>query len=111
MNFINNPFDTLKEIMEEHYPDAKCDIYIGQSLTDGKETFGCTLFPEADATWTIPSVEIHYSLSLAEAVETLAHELAHVVAGQEADHGEEWEAVFNHIHEEFQRKLDEQFAD
>jgi hypothetical protein len=109
MKFINNPFNTLLEIMEENYPNAECDIYIGESMTDGIETFGCTLFPEEIGyNWTV--VEIHHSLSLTDAVEILAHELAHVVAGVDAEHNEEWESVFDHIHKEFQRKLDEQFS-
>lgn len=111
MKFINNPFDTLMEIMKEHYPNAKCDIYIGQSMTDGKENLGCTLFPEEHLSGDVPVVEIHFSLSLENATEILAHELAHVIVGYEGDHGEEWERVFSHIHEEFQRKLDEQFSE
>lgn len=109
MNFINNPFGTLMEIMKENYPDAECDIYIGESMTDGKETFGCTLFPE-ETGYNGTVVEIHHSLSLTDAVEILAHELAHVVAGVDAEHGEEWEKVFDHIHTEFQKKVDEQFS-
>lgn len=109
MKFINNPFDTLSEIMKENYPDVNCDIYIGESMTDGKETFGCTLFPEETLN-TMTVIEIHYSLSLKDATEILAHELAHVIAGPDAEHGEEWERVFSHIHTEFQKKLDEQFT-
>lgn len=111
MRFINNPFDTLMEIMKENYPNAECEIYIGQSMTDGKGTFGCTLFPEeTGSTLETPVVEIHYSLSLENAMEVLAHELAHVVAGVDAEHDKEWEEVFDHIHKEFQKKLDEQFS-
>lgn len=110
MNFINNPFDILKEIMYEVYPFVtyNVDIYIGQEMTDGKETFGCTLFPENEEDRT--AIEVHYSLSLNDAVEVLAHELAHVIAGKEAEHNEDWEAVFEGIHVLFQRKLDERFT-
>lgn len=109
MKFINNPFNTLSQIIEENYPMAKCEIYIGDSMTDGVDVFGCTLFPEETMNAT-PIIEIHYSLSIKDATEILAHELAHVIAGQHAKHNEEWERVFSHIHTEFQKKLDEQFT-
>lgn len=104
LKIINNPFETIIGIMKEHYPDAECDIYFGESMTDGKETFGCTLFPEETGYHTIV-VEVHPSLSLTDATEILAHELAHVAAGVDAEHNEEWEKVFSHIHEEFRKKL------
>lgn len=107
MNFINDPFDIVTEIISENYPFTECDIYIGQSMTDGKETFGCTLFPEDKS--QKPLVEIHYSLSMPDAVEVLVHELAHVIAGEEAEHNEVWEMAFSILHEKFQAKVEERF--
>lgn len=49
VNFINNPFDLLLEIMAENHPEIECDVYVSQQMTDGKETFGCTVFPEDEA--------------------------------------------------------------
>lgn len=103
MKIINDPFRMLLEVMEENYPDAKCDIHFGDILTDGVETFGCTVFPEEKGEEPI-IVEVHPSLSLQDATEILAHELAHVVAGEEADHGKEWKEVFDNIHKKFQEK-------
>jgi hypothetical protein len=108
MKFINNPFDILTEIIQENYPDVDCDIYIGEQLTDGKETFGCTLFPEEEGERI--AIEVHYTMSLNDTVEIIAHELAHVIAGIEAEHGEEWERVFDDIHVKYQQKLDERFT-
>lgn len=108
LNFINNPFEIVTEIIEELYPGIECDIYIGNQLTDGKETFGCTLFP--DDKNEIPVIEVHYSLNLENATEVLVHELAHVIAGEKADHNDEWEKVFKHLHTKFQQKVEERFA-
>lgn len=108
MNFINNPFEILTEIIKENYPQVDCDIYIGQQMTDGKETFGCTLFPDDDTERIV--IEIHYSLSLENATEILAHELAHVIAGKEAGHEYKWEKTFDDINLLFQEKLKERFS-
>lgn len=108
MNFINNPFEILEEIIREDYPQVDCDIIIGQQLTDGIESFGCTFFPEDKSERIV--IEIHSSLSLKDATKILAHELAHVIAGEEADHGEEWEEAFADIHTRFQEKLDKRFG-
>lgn len=108
MKIINNPFDILSEIMDEYYPDVDCEVLFGKQMTDGKEHFGCTLFPDDGST---PIVEIYPSLSVSDATEVLAHELAHVIAGEEAEHGEEWDKVFHTIHRLFEEKLSTRLED
>ncbi len=103
MNFINDPFRILKEIIADDYPEVECEVYIGEQFVDGKETFGCTIFPEEEGEKI--TVEIHYSLSIENATEVLAHELAHVIAGQEAEHNEEWEKAFTDLNNKFTDKL------
>ena len=52
-------------------------------------------------------------ISVNNAVEILAHELAHVVAGFEEgkdDHGPEWEAAFESIKQEYGRIGDALFG-
>ncbi|MBL3731567.1 hypothetical protein JIN86_18420 [Lysinibacillus sp. HST-98] len=107
MRFINNPIEILFEIVKERYPDTDCDIIIGMQMTDGKETLGCTLFPDDPNERVV--IEIHPTLSLENATEILAHELAHVIAGKEADHNEHWNAIFAELHVVFQEKLINRF--
>lgn len=107
LRFINNPIEILFEIVNEKYPGTDCDIIIGMQMTDGKETLGCTLFPDDPNERVV--IEINPTLSLENATEILAHELAHVIAGKEADHNEQWDAVFADLHERFQVKMIERF--
>lgn len=103
MHFVNNLFEILLEVVKEEYDDVYCYILIGDELTDGENTFGCTVFPEEFGDW--PHIEIHPSLSVPDATEVLAHELAHVIAGKEADHNDKWESVFENINKLFNNEL------
>lgn len=111
MEFWNNPFDLLIEVMKEEYPDAKADIYFGQTAVDGKDTFGVTIFPHKENDLQRPAIEIYYDLPLPGSVEILAHELAHVVAGIEEGHGPKWEEIFENIFVKFDAKSKERFSE
>ena len=99
MKFINNPFDILLQIMNEHFPDSKCDIVFASQETDGKETFGCTIFPKDKN--ELPVIEINESLGVWDATEILAHELAHLIAGEDAEHDNQWASADCFLHEQF----------
>ncbi len=49
-------------------------------------------------------------LRVADAVEILAHELAHVAVGSDEEHGKAWEEAFDAIHNEFDRIGNEMFG-
>ena len=49
------------------------------------------------------AVFVKPSLEVADAVEVLAHELAHVAVGVEHDHDEVWQEAFDKIFEEYNR--------
>ena len=99
IEFINDPFERLINIVNEDY-DIDCLVCIGEEMTDGQNTWGCTLFPDDGS---IPIIEIHHSLSLSDAIEVMAHEFAHIIAGSDAEHDDEWEKVFSEIHEKFNK--------
>ena len=83
------------------YPEksAECEwVPELEPSEDGHEVFGVTTFSD-DSVF----VEISAKLPVVDAVEILAHELAHVAAGSDADHGPEWEAAFDAIFDEYNR--------
>lgn len=112
MNIINNPIDMLLEVMDEHYPQVKADIYFGEQETDGIDRLGVTIFPDDGGR---PVIEVNPHIPLAHVAEIIAHELAHVIAGIEAGHGEKWEAEFENISTlffgEFQKRAEANVPD
>ena len=112
MIIMNNPIDMLQEVMDKHYPDLKVDIYFGEQETDGIHRLGVTIFPDDGSR---PVIEVNPDIPLAHIAEIIAHELAHVIVGIEAGHGEVWEAEFENIStlffEEFQKRAEAHVPD
>lgn len=94
MIFVNSPFKILDEAFRGLYPDKKYKACIEPSIKDdeGNRVFGFTQFSKGET----PVIAISAELSITDATEIFAHELAHVAAGEGAGHGERWD-------EEFQR--------
>lgn len=108
--FANDPFAIVYKAFQNLYPDKKCVIYWEpREIKDeeGNGYVGMTHFAnDGDIT-----VEISVNMFIGDAVETLAHELAHVAVGASEEHGEEWEKAFDAIHEEFDRIGIEMFGE
>ena len=84
------------------YPDKDCEIYWEPQIRDeedGKPVYGLTDFADDGSV----AVFVKPSLEVANAVEILAHELAHVAVGVEHDHDEVWQEAFDKIFEEYNR--------
>lgn len=94
--FVNDPFMMVYETFRKLYPDKDCRCFWTDNLEDA---YGATLFP--DNSQMLPEVYISADLPVKHAVEILAHELAHVAVGADADHGEAWESAFGVIHREY----------
>ena len=56
-------------------------------------------------------IDIDPTLRVVDAVEVLAHELAHVAAGAKEDHGEKWTAAYDAIKAEYDRITEGMFPD
>lgn len=107
--FDNDPFALVWRAFKTLWPDSECSIEWNGSISDenGEPVCGVTaFFPDS-----IPEVSINPSLEVWDAVEILAHELAHVAAGIDNGHGEEWEAAFDKIQDEYQRIITEEHPD
>lgn len=99
MYFQNDPFAVVFQVFSRLYPEAECDVVWVEQLRDeeGGVVYGMTTFPADEM--VRPLVEISGELTMQDAVEILAHELAHVAAGINQGHGKAWEKAFRKIHE------------
>ena len=101
--FNNDPFYIVYTATKNLYPkeiEKVSGIYWYPNLEDeGNKVYGITDFLNDNKV----VIYIDPQLSVENAVEILAHELAHVVAGVENEHNKKWEEVFENIHKEYEK--------
>lgn len=109
MIFINSPFTILDEAFRGLYPDKKYKACIEPSMKDdeGNRVFRFTQFSKGET----PVIAISAELSIMDATEIFAHELAHVAAGEGVGHGERWDEEFQKIFDEYNRIGRERFGE
>lgn len=73
---------------------------------NGETVYGLCEFDEDTGAITI---YIDSDLSIVNAIEIFAHELAHAAVGVDHDHDEAWETAFNALFAEYNRIGDELF--
>lgn len=98
--FENDPFSIVWKAFKKLYPDKNCKCFLVPEIeSDENEAFGCTEF------WEDGNIVVFVkaTLSICDAAEILAHELAHVAVGENEGHGEAWEKAFDDIHKEYER--------
>lgn len=108
--FVNDMFSMVYAAFQKLFPENDVRIWWNANIPkaeDGTERVGLTSWNE-DGTI---DVDISAKLTVADAVEILAHELAHVAAGEDEGHGEKWEQAFDAIHAEFLRIGDDIYPD
>lgn len=106
--FQNDMFAMVWGVFKKLYPDKECEIYWEPQIRDeedGKPVYGLTDFADDGSV----AVFVKPSLEVADAVEVLAHELAHVAVGIEHDHDEVWQEAFDKIFEEYNRIGNQKF--
>lgn len=100
------PLLLLVDVFNDLCPQHDCQIVwvegLVQSQADGP--WGETCFPEDGS---MPIISIDIDLPMRHATEILAHEMAHVAAGFDADHGPAWEAAFDALHAEYNLRMSE----
>ena len=106
-----DPARILVQVVESNFDiNVKIEYVSGMNnLCDKilfRKKYGMTFFPDNGSD---PIIQLDCNLSVKDAVEVLAHELAHVIAGIDKNHGKEWEDIFSEIHElyttEFNREI------
>lgn len=108
--FQNDMFAMVWGAFKKLYPDKDCEVYWEPQIRDeegGKPVYGLTDFADDGSV----AVFVKPSLAVADAVEILAHELAHVAVGVEHDHDEVWQEAFDKIYEEYNRIGSQMFPD
>lgn len=92
MKIVNNPIDLLLSGFEKEYPEAakKINRIAFGEVDNG---FAMTTFDDDGRAEIIlsPTIKDGAEITFLIATELLAHELAHIIAGADAEHGEEWE--------------------
>ena len=109
MKFSNDPFAIVFEAFAALYPGLTFTCEWAEELHDeeGVETYGQTFFPDDGG---MPEIAISAELTVKDAVEVLAHELDHVAAGADAEHGPAWEEAFDAIYIKYVSILEEMDA-
>ena len=101
--FENDTFAIVWQAFKNLYPDKECKCFWEPQIRDNEnevECYGLTDFDEETGEVT---VFVKPSLTVIDATEILANELAHVAVGLEHDHDEEWEKAFDDIFNEYNR--------
>lgn len=99
---LHDPFRTVIDSAAALWPEMRCRIAWVPRADIGKRAHGQTLFPDDGGD---PEILVGMHLKLEAAVDVLAHELAHVAAGPDAEHGPAWNAALSAIHGEYCRRV------
>ena len=100
--FVNDMFAFVYLAFKNLYPNKDCEIqWVTEDLL-GEGHYGCTTFGEDGKIL----VDISASIPVVDAVEVLAHELAHVAVGIEKDHTDEFERAFDAIFVEYNKLIE-----
>jgi len=98
---FDNPFTNLINVVEKHYPKkCSCEIHFtSNSDKEKQEALGETFFPDDGG---LPIIQIDALKTIPEMLDIFSHELAHVIAGKEAEHNQEFQDVYANIHKLYQ---------
>lgn len=80
-------------------------VWVG-GLDDGH--LGETIFPDDGSR---PIIQIGVDKIIPQAMDILAHELAHVAAGPEAGHDATWESAYDAIHRKYTEIIEAEAGD
>lgn len=107
--FKNCPFEMLDIAFKRLFPNVLYTAYFQPNIRDdknGEKVLGLTDFSD-DGEITI---FIDVDISINNAVEIFAHELAHAGVGVEHEHDKVWEKAFDDLFEEYNKIGDEMFS-
>lgn len=98
--FGNDPFALVAQAFKNLYPERVYLAQIAPEVADdgGNAVCGATTFPDDGSP---PLVEVSGEIPIAGGIEIFAHELAHVAAPEDNNHGEAWQTAFDQIFEEY----------
>lgn len=99
--FKNDPFAITWIAFKNLFPDKDCECWFDTDMKadDEDKAYGLTNFCD-DGTVV---VTVDSEVTLENATEILAHELAHVAVGYDHGHDDVWDEAFGKILEEYDR--------
>ena len=107
--FANDPFSLVWKAFKNLYPGKGCEVQWQPGIQDdelSEQGYGFTEFHDDGSILVV----VDANLQVSNAVEVLAHELAHVAVGIENEHGAAWETAFDAIFQEDGRIAEEMFG-
>ena len=107
--FANDPFSLVWKAFKNLYPGKGCEVQWQPGIQDdelSEQGYGFTEFHDDGSILVV----VDANLQVSNAVEVLAHELAHVAVGTENEHGAAWEPAFDAIFQEYGRIAEEMFG-
>lgn len=104
INIINNPIQDIVNVCSKLYPSKACSLVFVQGLKEKADAWGVTFWPDNGSA---PEISVDVSAPYHACVELIAHEFAHVVAGEGRSHDEEWEKIFSKINIAFNKMQEE----
>ena len=106
----NSPFEMLGLAFKRLFPDVNYIAYFEPNIRvdeHGNKVYGLTDFADNGEI----TIFIDTDLSITNAVEIFAHELAHAAVGVEEEHNEKWEKAFDDLFNEYNKIGDEMFVE
>lgn len=110
ISVLNDPISTVLEATMRLFPELDVEVlFVDSDAMEVNSEYGCTMFPDGEQVklGIVPGILVRADIPLEAATEILAHELAHVVAGPETEHGPSWWHAFTAIHEEYCKLIEE----
>lgn len=105
--FKNSPFEILNIAFKRLFPNVKYKAYFEPNIiVENEKVCGLTDFR---ANGEI-AILINTDLSIQNATEIFAHELAHAGVGKEHNHDEVWQKAFDDLFEEYNKIGSEMFS-
>ena len=109
--FENDMLSIVKQAFDNMFPGNVVEVWWNPAIPQPEKgrVCGITSFCETPSGAGLVLIDIDPTLRVIDAVEILAHELAHVAAGKEENHGEKWTAAYDAIKSEYDRISEEMF--
>ena len=101
--FKNDIFSMIWIAFKNIFPDKECKCFWEPNIRDSDDGTPCLGLTDFDEETGEVTVFVKPHLSVGDAAEIFAHELAHVAVGAEHGHDEMWEKAFDDIFDEYER--------
>lgn len=99
----SDPVTELLKIFEKRYPDKNATLVLAGDA-EKRGNLGETYFGDDGKVF----IQINIEQTLPQILDIVAHELAHLAAGPEEDHGDKWQGIYDWLFNEWDSHIEEQ---